>query len=239
MSSKEEEQLALLNSELMEQLDNLKTQGLDEADVQAATTALLHSFGAKVQEVTKKSQAATSGIGAGTAQNHTTIFAEQSEKIVLKSSKNEDIQIFAEKLRAKAVQTGRHATNAQLRAAISEKERAMIHQAFRRYKFPDGAHIEEADKWLDWNNNEKLCDIFKLVFPKSEAQTDSQKLLNMQSKFKIHASKDAQHFIGFVADMQLVLHWEDRSWARSLLAVTSRNNSWLTLRRGHHPTCWS
>jgi hypothetical protein len=210
MSSNEEDQLAILNTELMEQLDNLKAQGLDEADLQAATTALLHSFGAKVQAATKKSQTATSGIGAGVAQGHTTIFAEQSEKIVLKSSKNEDIQIFAEKLRAKAVQTGRHATNAQLRAAISEKERAMITQAFRRYKFQDGAHIEDADKWLDWNNNEKLCDIFKIVFPKSEAQTDSQKLLNMQSKFKIHASKDAQHFFGFVADMQLVLHWEDR-----------------------------
>jgi hypothetical protein len=65
MSSNEEDQLAILNTELMEQLDNLKTQGLDEADLQAATTALLHSFGAKVQAATKKSQTATSGIGAG------------------------------------------------------------------------------------------------------------------------------------------------------------------------------
>ena len=51
MASKEET-LQTLQAELSEKLDALKTQGLDEADQQTATTALLLEFGAKLQAAT-------------------------------------------------------------------------------------------------------------------------------------------------------------------------------------------
>ena len=54
MSSKEET-LQTLQVELSEKLEALKTQGLDEADQQIATTALLLEFGA--------SQASSRNIG--------------------------------------------------------------------------------------------------------------------------------------------------------------------------------
>jgi len=144
---------------------------------------------------------------------HTTIYAEQTEKFSLKSMKNDDIHNFAEKLRAKAVQTSRDATEAQLKAMTTEKDRAIITQAFRRFKFPDGKGIENAENWLTWGSNEALCDVLKLVFPKSEGQSDSQKLLallNSTKGFKIHHCKEATHFLGFVADIQLELHFDER-----------------------------
>jgi hypothetical protein len=51
MSSKEET-LQTLQVELSEKLEALTTQGLDEADQQIATTALLLEFGAKLQAAT-------------------------------------------------------------------------------------------------------------------------------------------------------------------------------------------
>ena len=182
MSSKEET-LQTLQVELSDKLEALKTQGLDEAEQQAATTDLLLEFGAKLQAATLAiSQAAaanSSSSSSNSSSTHTTtIFAEQSEKFTLKSSKNEDLQIFGEKLKAKAVQTGRDSTEAQLKAMTIEKQRAMITQAFRRFRFPDGGEsIEQADDWLNWNNNEKLCEILKIVFPKTDGQSDSQILI--------------------------------------------------------------
>jgi hypothetical protein len=161
-----------------------------------------------------KAQVSTSSSSSSAPNSGTTtIFAEQAEKFSLKSTKNEDLQIFGEKLKAKAVQTGRNATEAQLKAMTTEKDRAIITQALRRFKFADGVGIENAEKWLQWDNNEALSDIFKLVFPKSEAQSDSQKLLAMTNSakaFKIHHCKDPQHFLSFVADIQLELHYDDR-----------------------------
>ena len=48
MSSKEET-LQTLQMELSDKLEALKTQGLDEAEQQERTTALLLEFGAKLQ----------------------------------------------------------------------------------------------------------------------------------------------------------------------------------------------
>ena len=154
-------------------------------------------FGTSIQTATMATQAVTSASSSaatGSGAAHTTIYAEQSEKFSLKSMKNDDIHNFADKLRAKAVQTNRDATEAQLRAMTTEKDRAIITQAFRRFKFSDGKGIENAENWLTWNNNEALCDVLKLVFPKSEGQSDSQKLLalvNSSKGFKIHHCKEA------------------------------------------------
>jgi hypothetical protein len=214
MASKEET-LQTLQVELSEKLDALKTQGLDEADQQTATTALLIEFGAKLQAATLASAQAnassSSSSSSSSAAHTTTIYAEQAEKFALKSTRNEDLQLFGEKLKAKAVHTGRNATEAQLKAMTTEKERAVITQAFRSFRFPDGGEsIADADAWLKWENDEKLCELLKLVFPKTDAQSDSQKLLNLKDSFKIHASKHNQHFLSFVADMILALHFEER-----------------------------
>ena len=214
MSTNTEEIVVVLQLELSEKLDALKAQGMDEADIEAETKKLLLEFGARVQAATvAKAQVSTSSSSSSSSSGTTTIFAEQAEKFSLKSTKNEDLQIFGEKLKAKAVQTGRNATEAQLKAMTTEKDRAIITQGLRRFKFADGVGIENAEKWLQWDNNEALCDIFKLVFPKSEAQSDSQKLLamtNSSKAFKIHHCKDPQHFLSFVADIQLELHYDDR-----------------------------
>jgi len=214
MSSKEET-LQTLQVELSDKLEALKNQGLNEAEQQEATTALLLEFGAKLQAATLAISQATasssSSSSSSSAAHTTTIYAEQAEKFSLKSTKNEDLQLFGEKLKAKAVQTGRNASEAQLRSMTTEKERAVIMLAFRNFRFPDGGEsIEDADNWLKWDNNEKLCEILKLVFPKTDAQSDSQKLLNLMDSFKIHASKHNQHFLSFVADMILALHFDER-----------------------------
>ena len=120
MSTNTEEIVVILQLELSEKLDALKAQGLDEADFEAETKKLLLDFGARVQAATMaKAQVSTSSSSSSAPNSGTTtIFAEQAEKFSLKSTKNEDLQIFGEKLKAKAVQTGRNATEAQLKAII-------------------------------------------------------------------------------------------------------------------------
>ena len=101
------EEVQVLQAELGEKLDALKSQGLDEADLQVATTNLIIEFGAKVQAATLAKAQAT----ASTAASSTTIFAEQSEKTNLKSLSSEDLHSWGEKLKAKQVlthRTGRH-----------------------------------------------------------------------------------------------------------------------------------
>ena len=171
-----------------------------------ATTNLIIEFGAKVQAATLAKAQAT----ASTAASSTTIFAEQSEKTNLKSLSSEDLHSWGEKLKAKQVLTGRAATEAQLMSWTSERQRTVIGRAFRLYRFPDGSDIHNAENWLQWANSESICDIIKLVFPKTDAQSDSQILMNLSETFKIHLAKNNQHFLGFIADMMLALHFDER-----------------------------
>ena len=98
MSSNHEEELQRLQVELSEKLEALQTQGLDEADRATATTALLVEFSAKMQAAAvAKAQASVAT--SSSASHHTTIIAEQSEKISLKSLSNEDLQAWGDKLK--------------------------------------------------------------------------------------------------------------------------------------------
>jgi hypothetical protein len=139
--------------ELSDKLEALKTQGLDEAEQQEKTTALLLEFGAKLQAATlaisQTASSSSSSSSSSSAAHTTTIYAEQAEKFSLKSTKNEDLQLFGERLKAKAVTTGRNASEAQLKSMTTEKERAVITLAFRNFRFPDDRKgIEDADNWL-------------------------------------------------------------------------------------------
>ena len=154
------EEVQVLQAELGEKLDALKSQGLDEADLQVATTNLIIEFGAKVQAATLAKAQAT----ASTAASSTTIFAEQSEKTNLKSLSSEDLHSWGEKLKAKQVLTGRAATEAQLMSWTSERQKTIIGRAFRLYRFPDGSDIHNAENWLQWANSESICDIIKSLF---------------------------------------------------------------------------
>ena len=134
--------------ELSEKLEALQTQGLDEADRATATTALLIEFSSKMQTaaVAKAQAAAATSINA--SAHHTTIIAEQSEKIALKSLSNEDLQHWGDKLKARQVVAQRPSTEAQLSAMTTEKQRTVITQAFRMYRFADGSSISDAENWL-------------------------------------------------------------------------------------------
>ena len=72
-----------------------------------------------------------------------------------------------------------------------------------------GEGIIGADDWLRWAYNEKLSELLKLVFPKTDAQSDGQKLISVEA-FRISSCKHQQHFLGAVADMMLAIHWEER-----------------------------
>ena len=213
MSSNNEELIQQLQVELEEKLEALKTQGLDEADQTSARTAIFSEFGNKIQAATiaASQTAATNSSSSSSSSHTTTIFAETKEKINLKSMKSEDIHAWADKLKAvTALKKGTNATEAELRSMTTDKERAIITQAFRKFTFADGGEsIEGADDWLQWANNEKLSELLKLVFPKTDAQSDGQKLLSVEA-FRIATCKHQQHFLGAIADMMLAIHWEER-----------------------------
>ena len=141
MSSNNEEFIQQLQVELQEKLEALKTQGLDEADQQSAQTAIFSEFGNKIQAATiAAAQAAAVNSSSSSSSLHTTtIFAETKEKIKLKSMKPDDIHDFADKLKAiTALRKGTNATEAELRSMTTDRERAIISQAFRKFTFADG-----------------------------------------------------------------------------------------------------
>ena len=81
MSSNHEEEIQQLQVELSEKLEALQTQGLDEADKVAATTALVLEFSAKVQSVAvAKAQAKANA--KSSSSHHTTIMHSRAAREV-------------------------------------------------------------------------------------------------------------------------------------------------------------
>jgi len=167
----------------------------------------------------KMKEAETSSEGGGRIGLSTTIIAEQAVKISINELTPKAISKFVDQLRDYLLRAKKSHSKEQIRMMFSEMDRLEVTQTLKSYRFPDGAAIEDAANWMSWNDNEKLAEILKLVYPTSEAISDVQRILQLTKDFKIYQVKNPRHFKTFVAQLLLALQMEDRS--EELMALTA------------------
>jgi hypothetical protein len=138
----------------------------------------------------------------------TTIVTEAANKIFCKDLSAASISRWADQLVDHQVRLQRSHTFDQIKLMLSETDRLEISQTLKSFRFADGASIKDAANWTKWEDNQGLADILKLVYPKSEAISDVQRIVALQ--FRIFWVKNARHFLPFVAQAQQALSWEDR-----------------------------
>ena len=144
----------------------------------------------------------------GTRAATTTIVTEAANKIKCNDLSANSISRWADQLVDHQVRLGRSHTFDQIKLMLSETDRLEISQTLKSFRFSDGASIDDAANWTKWQDNQKLAEILKLVYPKSEAISDVQRIVALP--FRIFWVKNARHFLPFVAQAQHVLSWEDR-----------------------------
>ena len=205
MDKLRDEELEKLEADLHEKLDHPDGDS-EEEQVESRKRSLetLTEILAEIKCRKRMKSVPSSSMGG----HGTTIIAEQATKIFCKDLTPQNVTRWADQLKDFFVRTNSHSKPDQLRLMLSDQDRIEFTQTLKSFRFTDGASIEDAGNWLRWNDNEKLCDILKVVYPKSEAMTDVQKILSIA--FKIFWAKNPRHFFTFLAQIQQVLNWDDR-----------------------------
>jgi len=91
------------------------------------------------------------------------------------------------------VRTGKSHAPEQLKLMMSETDRAELTNHLKAYRFSSGECIEGARDWINWNDNQKLADLIRLVIPRSELQSDAQIIMSQASTWKIWCLKNPSH----------------------------------------------
>jgi len=141
-----------------------------------------------------KAHAAALASVAGGGRAATTIVTEAANKIFCKDLSAASISRWADQLVDHEVRLGRSHSFDQLKLMLSETDRLEISQTLKSFRFSDGASIDDAANWTKWQDNQKLAEILKLVYPKSEAISDVQRIVALP--FRIYWAKNSRHFIG-------------------------------------------
>ena len=158
------------------------------------------------QKRLKEAEASSAG-GSSTTTN----IAEQAVKISISELTPKAVSKLSDQLRDYQVRAKKSHSKDQVRMMFSEMDRLEVTQSMKTYRFPDGAAIDDAANWMSWNDNEKLAEFLKLLYPTSEAISDVQRILQVSKDFKIYHVKNPRHLKTFVAHVLLALQMEDRS----------------------------
>ena len=151
----------------------------------------------------------TSTTATATApQPAATLVVQSKTNYKLESMSQQHIHKFAEQAHDYKTSTGFSWTAPQIRSFTTLEQRLEIGNTFSIFLTEDGQEIKDADSWVEWVDNEKLCTLLKEAFPKSAAPTDQQKIL--ASTFDVQCIKTPRHVGKFIADLQGSLMWEER-----------------------------
>jgi len=205
MENFRDEELDKMETDLHEKLEH--PEGDSEEEQAESRKRSIETLTEVLSEIKclKRMKSASSSM----AGHSTTIIAEQATKIFCKDLTSANVTRWADQLKDHTVRfPGRHHSAEQLKMMLSEQDRIEFTQTVKSFRFTDGTSIYDAGNWLKWHDNEKLSDILKLVYPKSEAISDVQKILSVA--FKIFWAKNPRHFFTFLAQLQQVLNWDDR-----------------------------
>ena len=137
-----------------------------------------------------------------------TLVVQSKTNYKLESMSQQHIHKFAEQAHDYQTSTGFSWTAPQIRSFTTLEQRLEIANTFGIFTSEDGQEISDADSWMEWVDNEKLCTLLKEAFPKSAAPTDQQKIL--AAIFDIQCVKTPRHVGKFIADLQGSLMWEER-----------------------------
>ena len=120
----------------------------------------------------------TSTTATATApQPAATLVVQSKTNYKLESMSQQHIHKFAEQAHDYKTSTGFSWTAPQIRSFTTLEQRLEIGNTFSIFVTEDGQEITDADSWVEWVDNEKLCTLLKEAFPKSAAPTDQQKIL--------------------------------------------------------------
>jgi hypothetical protein len=210
MENIDDEELERLQVDLNLRLDNPDGETEEERDESRKRT--IEEISDLISEVKcrkrMKAHATALASTAGGGRAATTIVTEAANKIFCKDLSAASISRWADQLVDHQVRLQRSHTFDQIKLMLSETDRLEISQTLKSFRFADGASIKDAANWTKWEDNQGLADILKLVYPKSEAISDVQRIVALQ--FRIFWVKNARHFLPFVAQAQQALSWEDR-----------------------------
>jgi len=229
MADADEVELQILQAELNEKLDSISPDA-DEADQISMRRQFLEEYADKIAEI--KFQARLRKAGADSSNllasaSTTTIVAEQTTKIKLTTINAENIHRFSDQLVDHKIRTGKDFSSDQIKIMMDETNRQEITNHLKAFRFADGDSIDGAANWLKWSDNQKISDLLKLVFPRSEMQSDAQKILS--SVFKIFCVKDPRHVLTWMSKLQVLIHYNEREEEFAQLSAQAFQNLHDTL----------
>jgi hypothetical protein len=231
MNNNFDDEIDKLQRELDRRIEH--AEGDTEEDRTEYRKRAFDELSSKIIEVQcqKKFKEAESSTAGGGSSRATTIIAEPAVKIFCKSLSPADIARFADQLRDHRIRCKKSHTRDQIRMMFSEIDRLEITQTLKNFRFSDGAAIEDAANWMNWEDNDKLGEILKLVYPISEAVSDVQRILQLTNQFKIYHAKNPRHFKTFVAQLLQALQMEDRQ--DELMSLTPADGKASRVLRCH------
>jgi hypothetical protein len=122
-----------------------------------------------VEDIFESSGSSSNSISSSSSQDHKRIAVVAKTDIKCAGTNAAHFFEVAEKLQAHSASTKHSHDKEELDTIFSTEQRLIISQVFSDYRDEDGNELDDAENWMHWNDNVKLGEVLKTLFPKNEA----------------------------------------------------------------------
>ena len=191
-----------------EEDDDSSTQGDGQERIGTAALGLIskkRKHAAAVEDIFESSGSSSSSSSSSSQDNKRIAVVAKTDIKCAGTNASHFFEV-AEKLQAHTASTKHSHDKEELDTIFSSEQRLIISQVFSDYRDEDGNELDDADNWMQWNDNVKLGDVLKTLFPRNEAISYPQRLKGLV--FGIKCIQQSNHVLPFLGKIQGKLDYE-------------------------------